>query len=61
MKQPPGEILKELHVDQRLLHNTFGEGEILHIAGSGETVKLTVKFDREMKKLMAGYAKLRGV
>ena len=60
---PPTEegILTSFHVGQHVFHDTFGEGEILHIAGNGETAKLTVKFGREMKKLVAGYAKLRGV
>jgi len=59
---PTGEgILTSFHVGQHVLHDTFGEGEVLHIAGSGESAKLTVKFGREMKKLVAGYAKLRGV
>lgn len=42
-------------------HDKYGEGEILHIAGSGESAKLTVKFGKEMKIFIAGYAKLRGV
>jgi len=61
-KQPTEEgLLTSFHVGQHVFHDTFGEGEVLHIAGSGETAKLTVKFGREMKKLVAGYAKLRCV
>ena len=54
-------LLTSFHVGQHVIHDTFGEGEVLHIAGSGESAKLTVKFGREMKKLVAGYAKFRGV
>ncbi len=39
----------------------YSEDEVLHIAGSGESAKLTVEFDKEMKIFIAGYAKLRGV
>ena len=54
-------LLTSFHVGQHVFHNTFGEGEILHIAGTDESAMLTIKFGREMKKLVAGYAKLRGV
>ncbi|MBL7149599.1 MAG: Eco57I restriction-modification methylase domain-containing protein [Candidatus Cloacimonetes bacterium] len=53
--------LKVFSVGQHVLHPTFGEGKVLHVAGSGDTAKITVKFGRETKKLIAGYAKLRGV
>ena len=60
--QPTEEgILTSFHVSQHVFHDKFGEGEIVYIAGAGESAKLTVKFGREMKKFMAGYAKLRGV
>lgn len=60
---PPTEegLLTSFHVGQHVFHDKFGEGEILHIAGSGVNARLTVRFGKEMKKLVAGYAKLRGV
>ncbi|MBL7148667.1 MAG: Eco57I restriction-modification methylase domain-containing protein [Candidatus Cloacimonetes bacterium] len=59
--QPTNLILTEFSVGQHVFHPTFGEGEVLHVTGSGEAAKLTVKFGRETKKLIAGYAKLSGV
>jgi len=54
-------LFTSFHVGQHVFHENLGAGEILHIAGSGESAKLTVKFDKEMKIFVAGYAKLREV
>jgi len=59
--EPTGCILMEFTVGQHVIHPTFGEGEVQHIAGSGESATIHVKFGKETKKLVAGYAKLRGV
>jgi len=54
-------ILLEFTVGQHVIHPTFGEGEVQHVAGKGENATVFVKFGKETKKLVAGYAKLRGV
>jgi DNA helicase-2/ATP-dependent DNA helicase PcrA len=49
----------ELKRGQRVRHETFGDGTILTMEGSGPDAKLTVYFDRAgSKKFIAKYAKL---
>jgi hypothetical protein len=54
-------LLTSLHVGQHVFQDKYGEGEIVHISGSGEKAKLTLKFGKQMKIFIAGLAKLRGV
>ncbi len=52
----------ELKRGVRVRHETFGEGTILTMEGSGPDAKLTVYFDRAgSKKFIAKYAKLRRI
>jgi len=60
-KSTTSDILLEFTVGQHVIHPTFGEGEVQHVAGSGEKATIHVKFGKQTKKLVAGYAKLRGV
>ena len=60
-EEPVGNILLEFTVGQHVIHPTFGEGEVQHVAGIGEYATITVKFGKQTKKLVAGFAKLRGV
>jgi DNA helicase-2/ATP-dependent DNA helicase PcrA len=54
-----GEGKAELRRGQRVRHETFGDGTILTMEGSGPDAKLTVYFDRAgSKKFIAKYAKL---
>ena len=49
----------ELKRGARVRHETFGDGTILTMEGSGPDAKLTVYFDRAgSKKFIAKYAKL---
>ena len=32
-----------------------------HVSGSGAKAKVTIRFSKETKKMVAGYANLRGV
>ena len=61
IEEPTGNILLEFTVGQQVIHPTFGEGEVQHVAGRGKYAKVFVKFGKQTKKLVAGYAKLRGV
>jgi hypothetical protein len=54
-------LLTTFHVGQHVLHEKYGKGEIVHISGSGEKAKLTVKFGKEMKIFIAGLAKLKKI
>ena len=54
-----GEARAELKRGARVRHETFGDGTILTMEGSGPDAKLTVYFDRAgSKKFIAKYAKL---
>ncbi|MDP8267793.1 MAG: N-6 DNA methylase [Candidatus Tenebribacter davisii] len=61
VEEPAVNILLEFTVGQHVIHPTFGEGEVQHVAGTGEQATIHVKFGKQTKKLVAGYAKLRGV
>jgi DNA helicase-2/ATP-dependent DNA helicase PcrA len=53
------ETRADLKRGQRVRHETFGDGTILTMEGSGPDAKLTVYFDRAgSKKFIAKYAKL---
>lgn len=49
-----------LKIGQKVLHETFGEGKILNLEGSGDKMKITVHFIEEdiIKKLIKEYANL---
>ncbi len=61
VEEPAGNILLVFTVGQHVIHPTFGEGEVQHVAGTGEKATIHVKFGKQTKKLVAGYAKMRGV
>lgn len=57
--QPASTNGNDFAVGQRVRHAEFGAGVIRAVEGSGEHVKLTVRFDRAgVRKLMARYAAL---
>ncbi len=54
------QILYDFVVGQIVFHDTFGKGKVLNVYGSGKDARVTIKFNTEKKKLLAGLAKLRG-
>ena len=51
---------EQITVGMRVLHKTFGEGEVLEIEGTLPNIKATVRFDHAgMKQLLLKFARLK--
>ncbi|MDI6766361.1 MAG: UvrD-helicase domain-containing protein [Bacteroidota bacterium] len=54
------DLAKELHAGRLVQHETFGKGKIVHIIGTGESMKAVVNFNSfGMKHLLLKYARLK--
>ena len=50
--------MKTLSVEDEVVHKTFGRGIVQLVSGHEDSAKLTIKFDKFTKVIVAKYIKL---
>ena len=50
--------MAKFSIGNKVKHKLFGEGEIIEIAGFGDSSKLTIAFSEEKKVIVSKYVKL---